>query len=96
MNPELKAIEKRLLRAQARWEGIQLARNTAILGLVFCACLLGLGLALESGLITTKTQAVACLGCLTAGSLLTWGALIVRSWSRRPVIFNAPSLQRLG
>ena len=84
MNPELTAIEKRLIQAQARCQGIQLLRDTAILGIVLCACLLCLGVSLEFGLITSKKQALAWLGSIGAGGLITWMALIARMWSRRP------------
>ena len=84
MNPELTAIEKRLARAQARWQRIQLLRDTAILGIVLCTCLLGLGLSLEFGLIESKKQALMWLGCTCATGLITWTALIARTWSRRP------------
>src|SRR6266851_4072860 len=77
MNSRFTVVETNLNRAEFRWKWLRLLRLSSILGIVFCAVMIGLGLAICSNRLTSKGAALAILGILLAVGFVAWAVSII-------------------
>ncbi len=90
MNFRFTVLETSLNRAEFRWKWLRFIQYSSVLGLVLCGLLLGLGLSIWAGWLTSRSLAYAVLGLVCGGGFVAWMVVIIS------VMASSPDRHRLA
>src|SRR5438045_526971 len=77
MNFRFTIVETSLNRAEFRWKWLRFLQHTFTLGIVLCLFALGIGIALLSGWLASKTLVITIFALLAAVGFIAWAVIII-------------------
>src|ERR1043166_5438419 len=84
MNSRFLVVETCLNRAEFRWKWLRFVQQSALLGTLLSLVALCFGAAILSGLVASKSLAIAFLTVLGAVGFMSWAVLIIRIMAGSP------------